>query len=203
MANHHLFFCIERIIGIGWKEIMGQFSYHHDVWGGACNNRYSPIFLYLHLIYQREATMTSSITLRSLTAQDIPMMVEQFAAHDWPKPSSTFERYLFEQESGMRLVWLGFYEKQFAGYVTLTLQSLYEPFRTKYTPEIMDLNVLPPYRNKGIGSLLIETAEQEAFMRNNTVSIGVGLYAGYGNAQKLYIARGYQPDGLGVTYTHL
>lgn len=146
--------------------------------------------------------MTSLITIHTLTSKDITTIVKQFAAHDWPKPASTFEKYLSEQQSNKRHIWLAFYEKQFAGYVTLTWQSLYEPFRQKHIPEIMDLNVLPPYRNKGIGSLLIETAEQKAFTRGNTVGIGVGLYAGYGSAQKIYVARGYQPDGLGVTYNY-
>ncbi|MFA6303282.1 MAG: hypothetical protein WC627_09150 [Legionella sp.] len=36
----------------------------------------------------------------------------------------------------------------------------------------------------------------------NTVGIGFGLYDGYGNAQKMYIARGYVPDGLGITYNY-
>ncbi|HCE6154635.1 TPA: N-acetyltransferase, partial [Legionella pneumophila] len=38
----------------------------------------------------------------------------------------------------------------------------------------------------------------------DVVGIGVGLYGGhdggYGQAQRLYVNRGYIPDGLGVTY---
>ena len=66
----------------------------------------------------------------------------------------------------------------------------------------MDLNVLPPYRNKGIGSALMDIAEMEVGKNNTIVGIGFGLYDGYGNAQKLYIARGYVPDGLGITYNY-
>lgn len=66
----------------------------------------------------------------------------------------------------------------------------------------MDLNVLPPHRNKGIGTLLIETAEQQVFKESETVGIGVGLYKDYGAAQKRYIALGYEPDGMGVTYNY-
>lgn len=130
------------------------------------------------------------------------MIVECFAAHHWPKPPATFEKYLHEQEAGTRDVWLAFDETQFAGYVTLTQESLYPPLNKTHVPEIMDLNVLPPFRKKGIGSLLIETAEQKAFEKGDIVGIGVGLYKDYGQAQKLYIARGYQPDGFGVTYNY-
>lgn len=107
-----------------------------------------------------------------------------------------------EQQEGTRQIWLAFDETQFAGYVTLTTESLYPPFKKNQIPEIMDLNVLPPFRNKGIGTLLIETAEREAFKENHTVGIGVGLYGDYGQAQKLYISRGYQPDGCGITYNY-
>jgi GNAT superfamily N-acetyltransferase len=139
---------------------------------------------------------------RKLDKEDIPMIVASFAVHDWTKPSSTFEKYLHEQQMGTRDIWLAFDEGQFAGYVTLTQKSLYPPFKKALIPEIMDLNVLPPYRNKGLGSLLIETAENKAFEKSDIVGIGVGLYKDYGQAQKLYIARGYQPDGFGVTYNY-
>lgn len=147
-------------------------------------------------------TNTQCISIRKLEKLDIPLIVECFAAHHWPKPISTFDKYLQEQQEGIRQMWLAFDEAQFAGYVTLTRESLYQPFRKNQIPEIMDLNVLPPFRNKGIGSLLIETAEREAFKENDTVGIGVGLYEGYGQAQKIYISRGYKPNGHGVTYNY-
>jgi GNAT superfamily N-acetyltransferase len=61
---------------------------------------------------------------------------------------------------------------------------------------------LPEYRRKGIGSHLMEIAEEAASKRSNIVGIGCGLYEGYGNAQKLYIDSGYTPDGKGITYKY-
>ena len=66
----------------------------------------------------------------------------------------------------------------------------------------MDLIVLPDFRKQGIGSLLIAHAEQEAFIQHDTVGLGTGLYADYGQAIKMYIDRGYKPDGRGVTYNY-
>lgn len=58
----------------------------------------------------------------------------------------------------------------------------------------------------GIGSLLLDTAEKAAATKSEVVGIGVGLYAGadggYGAAQRLYVKRGYIPDGKGVTYNY-
>lgn len=63
----------------------------------------------------------------------------------------------------------------------------------------MDLNVLPPFRRHGIGTELLDAAEREASTRSDQVGLGVGLYSNYGNAQRLYVKRGYIPDGRGIT----
>ncbi|HFD7913012.1 TPA: GNAT family N-acetyltransferase [Legionella pneumophila] len=70
----------------------------------------------------------------------------------------------------------------------------------------MDLNVLPAFRKLGIGSALLTAAEEKASSQHEYIGIGVGLYGGsdggYGQAQRLYVNRGYIPDGLGVTYNY-
>ncbi|MBP6985197.1 MAG: GNAT family N-acetyltransferase [Alphaproteobacteria bacterium] len=144
----------------------------------------------------------TSSTLRPLFQVDIPLIVESFALNNWPKPATIFEAYLKEQESGERLIWLAFYEDQFAGYATLKWESKYQPFKDQGIPEIMDLNVLPPYRGKGIGSDLLERAEQAALKISPVVGLGVGLYQDYGRAQQMYVKHGYIPDGLGLTYNY-
>ncbi len=143
-----------------------------------------------------------AISIRSFVAKDIPLLVSNFAKHNWPKPQSTFETYWHEHENKERMVWLAFYEGEFAGYSTLKWRSLYPSFKQQNIPEIMDLNVLPPYRNKGLGTAMLDIAEQEAGKFYDIVGLGVGLYDGYGSAQKLYIAKGYKPDGLGITYDY-
>jgi len=141
-----------------------------------------------------------------LGSSHITPLAQTFAAHNWPKPKSLFDSYLEEQEKGERQAWLASIGDHIAGYITLKWQSNYELFRANQIPEIMDLNVLPPFRNQGIGSKLLETAETEAFTKSKVIGIGVGLYGGvdggYGPAQKLYVKRGYVPDGKGVTYNY-
>lgn len=139
-------------------------------------------------------------TIQLLVKSNIPSIVSSFSNIGWNKPAALFEKYLKEQIEGTKWVWLAFHKEEFAGYVTLELQSEYEPFSKKNIPEIKDLNVLPQFRNQGIGSALLDYAEEKAKSYSDTIGIGVGLYADYGNAQKLYIKRGYVPDGNGVTY---
>ena len=47
---------------------------------------------------------------------------------------------------------------------------------------------------------MLDAAEKVASELCDTVSLGVGLHHGYGSAQRLYIKRGYIPDGSGVWY---
>lgn len=145
---------------------------------------------------------SEKIKIRSLEVRDIDNIVANFAACHWTKLPSTFERYLREQENAERLAWVAFYEDKFAGYVTLRYSSEYPSFKNQNIPEISDLNVLPNYRSQGIGSKLLDIAEQKAAEQYNQVGLGVGLYSSYGMAQRLYFFRGYVPDGKGVTYNN-
>ena len=80
-----------------------------------------------------------------------------------------------------------------AGYVTVRWPA------AGGLPEIQDLNVLPPFRRRGIGSALLAQAEAAAAERADEVQIAVGLHQGYGSAQRLYVQRGYAPDGQGIS----
>ena len=142
------------------------------------------------------------LTISLLRETDIPIMVNAFAEHNWPKPMTTFKQYFNEQLNGERLIWVAYNRNQFAGYVTLKWQSLYQPFCEQHIPEIMDLNVLPPFRKQGIASQLLNIAENEAKAKTDFVGLGVGLYADYGAAQILYFKRSYIPDGRGITYNY-
>ena len=46
----------------------------------------------------------------------------------------------------------------------------------------------------------MDAAEALAAKASDTVYLGVGLHSGYGSAQRMYIKRGYIPDGSGVWY---
>jgi len=150
--------------------------------------------------------MKNQIQIRVLIEKNIAVISDAFNQIGFNKPPSLFEEYLKEQEAGERLVWVAYFKGEFAGYITLKWQSLYPSFKAQNIPEISDLNVLPAYRKMGIGSLLLDTAEKAAATKSEVVGIGVGLYAGedggYGAAQRLYVKRGYIPDGKGVTYNY-
>ncbi len=138
--------------------------------------------------------------IRLLEKLDIPIIVKAFAEADWSKPTALFEQYYKEQNEGKRFIWITYVADRLAGYITLKMESKYKPFLNKNIPEINDFNVLPPYRRQGVGLQLLKMAEFETSKTSDIIGLGVGLYEGYGAAQKLYIKQGYVPDGLGITY---
>ena len=120
----------------------------------------------------------------------------------WNKPAAQYERYLAEQREGRREVLVAFVEdgSAFAGYLTVVWQPDYPPLRAANVPEIQDLNVLPHLRRRGIASRLLDQAEQQATERGfDCMGIAAGMTPDYGAAQRLYVRRGYVPDGLGLT----
>jgi GNAT superfamily N-acetyltransferase len=140
------------------------------------------------------------VSIRLLAAGDIPAITAAFRALGWHKPAAQYERYLAEQRCGKRTVLVSWQRTAFAGYVTVVWHSGYAPFREAGIPEIVDLNVLPRLRRRGIGSRLLDEAERLIAERSALAGIGVGLYADYGAAQRLYVERGYVPDGRGLLY---
>jgi GNAT superfamily N-acetyltransferase len=144
--------------------------------------------------------LLSACEFKPLVERDIPKIVAAFLELNWNKPSTQYLHYLQEQNLKERAIWTAWHKDIFLGYVTLKWISDYIPFRESQIPEINDLNVLPKFRKQGIGSKLLDLAETEAAQKSTTIGLGVGLFLDYGNAQRLYIQKGYMPDGRGITY---
>jgi GNAT superfamily N-acetyltransferase len=140
----------------------------------------------------------SEYAIRALRDGDPEVISAAFTAIGWDKPVSQYEKYLAEQRAGLRDVLVATVDEEYAGYVTVRWESPYEPFNG--IPEIQDFNVLPKFRRRGIGTGLMDAAETLVAERSDVVAIGVGLYADYGTAQRMYVRRGYIPDGRGLIY---
>ena len=140
--------------------------------------------------------------IRSMDESDPQTLSVAFSAIGWHKPPALFQRYLAEQERGQRLAFVAEWQGDFAGYVTLVWVSDYSPFAERQVPEVSDLNVLPHRRRQGIGNALLDRAESAASTRSNVVGLGVGLSSDYGAAQRIYVRRGYLPDGRGIMHNN-
>ena len=143
------------------------------------------------------------LEITPLTAADPPLIAAAFAAIGWDKPQAQYQRYLDEQTADDRPVLVARWDGAFAGYVTVVWETGYAPFREAGIPEIQDFNVLPQHRRRGIGTALMDAAETLIAQRSPVAGIGVGLYPDYGPAQRLYVLRGYVPDGRGIAWNQV
>ena len=143
--------------------------------------------------------MKTTCSIRKMQESDIQELSRGFISQGWPSREEILTRYFKEQESGEREVLVAEVESAVAGYITILPSAKHGPFAEIY-PELSDFNVFEPFRNQGIGNQLLEEAEKRVKVVSSKVTLGVGLHSGYGPAQRLYIRRGYIPDGTGVWY---
>ena len=143
--------------------------------------------------------METTCLIRKMQTSDVKELSQGFINQGWPSREEILARYFLEQECGEREVLVAEVEGALAGYITILPSAKHGPFAEIY-PELSDFNVFEPFQNQGIGNLLMEEAEKRVRLISDKVTLGVGLHSGYGPAQRLYIKRGYIPDGTGVWY---
>ncbi len=141
-----------------------------------------------------------NLTIRKLNEPDALVISQAFAKIGWDKPATQYVHYHQQQQNDQCIVLVAEWQSKFAGYLKINWQSEYIYFMEEDIPEIQDLNVLPQFRRCGIAGRLMDKAETIAAKRSDIVGISVGLHEGYNAAQRMYVLRGYVPDGKGVTW---
>ena len=143
--------------------------------------------------------MKTTCSIRKMQESDIKDLSRGFISQGWSGREEILARYFLEQKSGEREVLVAEIDGAVAGYITILPDAKQGPF-AGMAPELSDFNVFESFQNQGIGNLLMEEAENRVKLFSDKVTLGVGLHSGYGPAQRLYIKRGYIPDGSGVWY---
>ncbi len=148
------------------------------------------------MIYYKDA----DLEIRNMEEADDRIFYEEYTAQGWHPEIGDCLMRLKDQAEGKCVALTAVYQGHPAGSVYVYLTAHEGPFKGKGVPEIFDFNVLQKYQRKGIGNKLMEVAEQIAGQYADTVCLGVGLCDAYGSAQRMYVKRGYIPDGSGVWY---
>ena len=143
--------------------------------------------------------MKTTCSIRKMQESDIKDLSQGFISQGWSGREEILARYFLEQKSKEREVLVAEIDGVVAGYITILPIAKQGPF-AGMASELSDFNVFEPFQNQGIGNLLLEEAEKRVKLISDKVTLGVGLHSGYGPAQRLYIKRGYIPDGSGVWY---
>lgn len=140
------------------------------------------------------------IVIRNMKEEDAPIITQEEIAQGWHATIDKYEMRLQDQKEGKSIALVAEYQGKVAGYINVYPNSAWGAFANKGYPEIVDFCVLEKYRRRGIGNKLMDVAEQIAGEYKDKIYLGVGLHNGYGSAQRMYVKRGYIPDGSGVWY---
>ena len=140
------------------------------------------------------------LVIRNMEEADAQTLTDAYAAQGWHPDIAVYHMRLKDQAEGRCVALTAVYRGQPAGNVYVYMAPHDGPFKGKPWPEIHDFSVLEKYQRKGIGNRLMDAAEQIAGQYADTVCLGVGVCGSYGSAQRMYIKRGYIPDGSGVWY---
>ena len=140
------------------------------------------------------------LLIRNLEEADVQVFMEEYAAQGWHPDIAVYQKRLKDEAEGKCVTLAAEYRGRPAGTVYVYLDPHDGPFKGTGLPEIHDFSVLEKYQRKGIGGRLMDAAEKIAAQESDTVWLGVGLCGSYGTAQRMYIRRGYIPDGSGIWY---
>ena len=142
----------------------------------------------------------NNIVIRNMEYADAQIITDEEVAQGWDQTIDKYLMRLQHQAEGKSIALVAEYNGAVAGYVNVYPNSQWGAFGGQGYPEIIDFGVIEKYRRHGIGTKLMDIAEQIAAQYSCIVYLGVGLHSGYGSAQRMYVKRGYIPDGSGVWY---
>ena len=148
------------------------------------------------MIYYRD----EDVLIRDMEQSDAQTITDGEIAQGWHQTVDKYLNRLRDQAEKKCVSLVAEYRGEVAGYINVYPDAKSGAFANQGLPEIVDFGVLEKYRRRGIGARLMDTAEKIAADYADTVYLGVGLHAGYGSAQRMYVKRGYIPDGSGVWY---
>ena len=140
------------------------------------------------------------LVIRNLEYDDAQLIADAEIAQGWDASPEKYLQRLEDQKAGKSISLVAEYSGKPVGYINIYPNSSWGAFGKKGYPEIVDFGVLEKFRNHGIGTALMDIAEKIAAEYADIAYLGVGLHSGYGSAQRMYVKRGYIPDGSGVWY---
>lgn len=147
-------------------------------------------------------TRETPLVFRVVQPHEIADVKEEVKSVFFSGDESTIEGHFQDHANGASMTILGYEAGRLVGIVTIRWHARYQPFAEKRIPLIQNIEIRYEDRGRGIGALMMERAEKEIAKRSPLAGICVGIFDEYGPAQRLYVKRGFVPDGRGVCHPH-
>ena len=141
----------------------------------------------------------NDILIRDMIKSDPKKITHEEHLQGWKHQKvEKYTQRLKDVAEGKCVALVAEYKGKVAGYFNIYPDTKSGKFAGKGYPELIDLGVFKKYRRHGIGNALMQVAEDISRRYSDTVCIGVGLHKDYGAAQRMYVKRGFVPDGTGL-----
>lgn len=143
---------------------------------------------------------SETLRIRTITPSDAQIICDEEIAQGWKQTIDKYLNRIRDFEQGRCISLVAEFNGLVAGYINVYPDASGGVFAHQGYSEIVDFGVLEKFRGNGVGTKLMDVAEEIASQYSDVVYLGVGLHSGYGAAQRMYCKRGYIPDGSGVWY---
>jgi ribosomal protein S18 acetylase RimI-like enzyme len=142
---------------------------------------------------------TSTVVIRPLHKSEISQVARELP-FDKKTPPGRHREYFAMQQTGEAVCLIAWLEGRPVGHVLMRWKGTWtEPMASQLQncPHLSALVVDPEHRSRGIGTQLMEMAEDLARRRGYT-QIGLSVSTDNDRARALYARRGYRDAGFGV-----
>ena len=140
------------------------------------------------------------ILIRTMVISDPQAITDAEVAQGWHVEVEKQLMRWRDHQSGHSVALVAEVNGAVAGYINVYRRAIDGPEAFRGLPEIVDFGVFIPFRRQGVGTALMDAAERVAAAWADEVCLAVGLHSGYGSAQRMYVRRGYIPEGSGAWY---
>ena len=142
----------------------------------------------------------SNIIVRDMIETDPQNIYEAELEQGWHPSLEAYQKRYHDRNDDIMVTLVAEYMDKVAGYINLIWNPTDGAFAGMGIPEVYDFGVFEKYRRHGIGTILMDVVEGLAGKKSDKICLGVGAANAYGSAQRMYVKRGYLPDGTGVWY---
>lgn len=142
----------------------------------------------------------NEIVVRDMVASDPQSIYEAELEQGWHPSLEAYQKRFEEMNDSIMVTLVAEFKDNVAGHINLIWNPADGAFAGMGIPEVFDFGVFEKYRRHGIGNIMMDVVEGLARGKSDKICLGVGVAHAYGSAQRMYVKRGYIPDGTGVWY---
>ncbi len=142
----------------------------------------------------------NQIVVRDMIELDPQRIYEAELEQGWHPSLEAYQKRYDDLNDEIMVALVAEFKGNVAGHINLIWNPIDGAFAEMEIPEVNDFGVFEKYRRQGIGNVMMDVVESLARRKSEKICLAVGVAQAYGSAQRMYVKRGYIPDGTGVWY---